>query len=89
MGSGIGEKFSRQGLLSEAVRLTLRHAFTKLKLHRVEANLVPRNRASRGLARKVGMRYEGTAKRYLRIAGVWEDHEHWAVTGEEWKVLAR
>lgn len=85
LGYWIGATFTRQGLMTEAVRLAISHAFGKLKLHRVEANIVPRNRASKGLARKVGMRYEGTAKRYLRIAGVWEDHEHWAVTAEEWR----
>jgi hypothetical protein len=35
--------------------------------------------------KKLGMRYEGIAKRYLRIAGTWEDHEHWAITAEEWQ----
>jgi len=75
--------------MSEAVRLALRHAFMKLKLHRVEANVVPRNRASKGLVKKLGFRYEGTAKRYLRIAGKWQDHEHWAMTVEEWRESAR
>jgi ribosomal-protein-alanine N-acetyltransferase len=83
LGYWIGVPFTRQGLMTEAVRLALRHAFTKLKLHRVEANIVPRNRASKKLARKVGMRYEGRAKRYLKVAGKWEDHEHWAQTIEE------
>lgn len=89
LGYWIGAEFTRRGLMSEAVLLTLRHAFATLKppLHRVEANIVPRNRASKGLARKVGFRYEGTAKRYLRIAGKWEDHEHWAMTIEDWKRL--
>ena len=89
LGYWIGEGFTRRGLMTEAVRLALRHAFKVMKLHRVEANIVPRNRASKGLAKKVGMRYEGTAKRYLKIAGRWEDHEHWAVTVEEWRDGAR
>lgn len=85
LGYWIGAAHTRRGYMSEAVRLALRHAFTQLQLHRVEANIVPRNRASKGLARKVGFRYEGTAKRYLKIAGKWEDHEHWAMTVEDWK----
>lgn len=85
VGYWIGAEFAGQGLMTEAVGLTLRHAFEELGLHRVEANIVPRNRASIGLARKSGLRYEGTAKRYLRIAGRWEDHEHWAMTVEEWE----
>ena len=31
---------------------------------------------------------EGRAARYLRIAGVWEDHDIYAMTAEEWTGLA-
>jgi ribosomal-protein-alanine N-acetyltransferase len=89
LGYWIGAAYVRRGLMTEAVRLAARYAFRNLKLHRVEANIVPRNRASKGLARKVGFRYEGTAKRYLKIAGAWEDHEHWAMTVEDWRLIAR
>jgi ribosomal-protein-alanine N-acetyltransferase len=85
LGYWIGAGFVRRGLMSEAVRLAVGYAFAKLKLHRVEANVVPTNRASLGLVKKLGFRYEGTAKRYLKIAGKWRDHEHWVVTAEEWR----
>lgn len=85
VGYWIGAAFARQGYTTEALRLSLRFAFTTLKLHRVEANIVPRNRASRALVRKLRFRYEGTSKWYLRIAGKWADHEHWAMTAEEWR----
>lgn len=84
MGYWISRDFARRGLMTEAVTLMLRHAFERLKLHRVEANMIPRNTPSRSLAKAVGMRYEGTAKRYLQINGKWEDHERWAMTVEEW-----
>lgn len=84
-GYWIGEEFARRGYMTEALRLCLALAFERLNLHRVEANIIPRNEASRALAKRVGMRYEGTALRYLRINGVWEDHEHWAMTAEEWE----
>lgn len=89
LGYWIGASFARQGYMTEAVQLAMRHAFTRLKLHRVEANIVPRNRASKALVEKLGFRYEGTAERYLRIAGRWQDHEHWAMTIEEWRGKAR
>lgn len=89
MGYWIGCEHARQGLMTEAVSLLMKHAFTKLKLHRVEANMIPRNKPSRSLAKSVGMHYEGTSKRYLQINGEWEDHERWAITVERWSPAQR
>ena len=35
-------------------------------------------------AKKLGLREEGVAFRYLEINGVWEDHVRYAITSEEW-----
>ncbi|CAG0971821.1 [Ribosomal protein S5]-alanine N-acetyltransferase [Phycisphaerales bacterium] len=86
-GYWIGKQFAGKGYMTEALRLALRQAFEKLGLHRVEANIIPRNAPSKALVRGIGLRLEGLAKRYLRIAGAWEDHEHWAITAEEWAAL--
>ncbi|MBI1190356.1 MAG: GNAT family N-acetyltransferase [Tepidisphaera sp.] len=83
-GYWVGQPFARKGYMTEGLRLCLAIAFQKFNLHRVEANIIPRNEPSKALVRRLGFRYEGTALRYLRINGVWEDHEHWAITREEW-----
>ncbi|MCG3125145.1 MAG: hypothetical protein GIKADHBN_03677 [Phycisphaerales bacterium] len=83
-GYWIAEPYAGKGFMTQALSLVLTHAFTKMKLHRIEANLMPRNQPSRALVKKLGFRFEGLAKRYLQIAGRWEDHEHWAITAEEW-----
>lgn len=87
VGYWIGSKFAGQGLMTEALTLALAHAFQDLALHRVEANIVPENAASKALVRKLGFRLEGVAKRYLCINGRWRDHEHWAMTLEDWRRL--
>jgi ribosomal-protein-alanine N-acetyltransferase len=66
------------------VVLVLRFAFDELRLHRVEAVIVPRNDRSRRVAIKLGLRDEGVAERFLQIQGVWEDHVRYAITREEW-----
>ncbi len=85
VGYWIGQAYAGHGYMSESLALVLRFAFEDLGLHRAEANIIPRNKPSLGLVKKLGFRYEGTAKRYLRINGRWQDHAHWAITVEEWR----
>lgn len=74
---------ARQGLMTEGLALVIRDAFRLLRLHRLEANIQPGNRASRSLARRLGFRREGYSKRYLKIRGRWCDHERWALLADE------
>lgn len=71
-----------KGLMREGMRLVLKHAFQKLKLHRLEANIQPGNHASIRLARRCGFVREGFSRRYLKVGGRWRDHERWAVLAE-------
>jgi ribosomal-protein-alanine N-acetyltransferase len=78
-----------QGFMSEGLQSVLRRAFGTLRLHRVEANIQPRNRASRRLVQHLGFACEGFSPRYLKIGGRWRDHERWALTREAWQARAR
>jgi ribosomal-protein-alanine N-acetyltransferase len=73
------------GYMTEGLALALRWIFGSLRLHRVEANIQPRNEASRALVQRLGFRCEGFSPRYLKIGGRWRDHERWALTVEEWR----
>lgn len=88
MGYWLAEPFAGRGLMSEAlaqaVSLALGTGKGGMSLHRVEANIMPRNKPSLSLVKRLGFRFEGLAQRYLCIAGVWEDHERWSLTVEEW-----
>ncbi|MCB5175050.1 MULTISPECIES: GNAT family N-acetyltransferase [Microvirga] len=74
-----------RGLMSEAVRLSITHAFEVLGLHRLEANIQPGNLPSRNLVQRLGFRQEGYSPRYLKIGGEWRDHERWAILAEDWQ----
>lgn len=76
-------RFSRTGLMTEALRATATFAFVELGLHRLEANIQPLNIASISLVRRVGFKKEGFSPRYLRIDGEWRDHERWALLADD------
>jgi ribosomal-protein-alanine N-acetyltransferase len=79
------QEFSRQGYMTEGLHLLLRHAFGKLGLHRIEANIQPGNAPSIALAKRCGFLLEGYSPNYLKISGRWRDHERWAIRKEIWR----
>ena len=76
--------YSGRGYMSEALALVLDQAFTVLDFHRLEANIQPGNMASLALVQRLGFRKEGFSPSFLRVGGVWRDHERWALVAEEW-----
>jgi [ribosomal protein S5]-alanine N-acetyltransferase len=68
--------------MTEAVRKGIDIMFNDYKLHRIEANVIPRNARSLKVVRKLGFREEGLAKDYLKINGIWEDHIHMVLLNE-------
>src|SRR5512145_114052 len=84
LGYHIGVPFARRGYMQSALTSVLAQVFGSLRLHRVEANIQPGNRASIRLVKQLGFRREGYSRRYLKIGGRWRDHERWALLQEDW-----
>lgn len=72
-----------QGYMSEAIKKGMEIVFNDLGLHRIEANVMPKNKPALNLLEKLGYYNEGIAKKYLKIDGVWEDHIHMVYLNEE------
>ena len=66
-----------RGVAAAAVGQALQIAFGELGLHRVQAEILPHNHASRRVLEHHGFQRYGLAPQYLRIAGRWQDHELW------------
>jgi ribosomal-protein-alanine N-acetyltransferase len=75
--------FWGQGYGLEMVEGTVKMAFKKLKLHRVEAGISPNNRRSIKLAKKAGFRKEGRSKKRLFLNNEWKDFMIYALTVED------
>lgn len=74
LGYGIDAQHEGRGLMTEALRAAIDHAFDVLRLHRVQANHLPDNARSAAVLRRLGFVREGLAPQYLFIGGAWRDH---------------
>ncbi len=71
-----------RGYMTEALSCVIAFAFEHCKLHRIEANVMPRNLASIRVLEKLGFVNEGFSESYLKIAGKWEGHCHFALLND-------
>jgi RimJ/RimL family protein N-acetyltransferase len=76
--------FAGQGYMTEAAYAVLEIAFAELQLHRVSAELDPRNHASAALCRRLGMREEAHFVEDLWFKGDWGDTAIYAILDREW-----
>ena len=72
-----------KGYMEEALKKGIDYLFKEKKLHRIESNIMPRNKPSIRLMEKLGFINEGLSKKYLQINGRWEDHFHFVLFNEE------
>jgi len=82
MGYKLSQGYVGMGYMSEALEKIIVLAFEEMKLHRIEANIMPRNAASIKLINKLGFKEEGISLKYLKINGKWEDHSRYALINE-------
>ncbi len=77
LGYYVTAPFAGRGYMREGLRLVVDYAFSKLELHRLEANIQPENTRSIELVKRCGFEREGISSRFLFIEGAWRDHERW------------
>ncbi len=73
------------GYATEAAEAMVAALFASGRIHRITAELSPRNRASMRVLERIGLRYESTSRNTFLLAdGTWEDDLHYAADAEEW-----
>jgi len=81
----LGPRSQGKGYAREAAALVLDLAFGELGLHRVFAELDPRNAASVALCERLGMRHEAHFREHMWFKGDWADTGIYAILEHEWR----
>ena len=76
-----------KGYMTEVLEKIIDIGFKDLHLHRIEANIMPKNKASLRVVEKLGFYNEGLAYKYLYINGKWEDHIHMVLINDDLVML--
>jgi RimJ/RimL family protein N-acetyltransferase len=80
----IGPAGRNRGLGTEAVRLTVGHAFERLGMHRVSLYVFTHNPRARRAYEKVGFVAEGVERQTLWQDGKWIDAVRMSILAPEW-----
>lgn len=82
VGYSLDLKHTKQGYMYEALTIIIDFAFNELKLHRLEAGVMPSNKASYQLLERCGFIREGLLRKNVHINGQWEDHYIYGLLNE-------
>jgi RimJ/RimL family protein N-acetyltransferase len=85
IGWALHPDFVGRGYMTEAASAVLDIAFGSIGLHRVIANLDPRNDASAALCERLGMRREADFVEDLWFKGEWAGTAIYAILDREWR----
>jgi RimJ/RimL family protein N-acetyltransferase len=88
IGWALHPDFAGLGYVAESARAILEVAFERLGLHRVQAELDPRNDPSVALCKRLGMRQEAYFVEDLWFKGEWGDTAIYAILDREWAARA-
>ncbi len=86
LGYELARPFWNQGIMTEAVEAATRFGFAKLALSRIEAWIVPENRASANLLIKIGFQSEGVLAEKGYWNGRFHDLELFSLLAEQWEI---
>ena len=79
LGYSLDQEHNGKGYMTQAANLVVNYAFDILKLHRIEAGVMPHNIGSIRVLEKAGFHKEGVARKSVEINGRWEDHQMLAI----------
>lgn len=89
VGYGLDRAEWGKGYMQEALHALLEYAFNVLNLHRIEADVDPRNAGSIKTVSKLGFRLEGYLRERWQVSGEIQDALFFGLLRPEWDRLQR
>ncbi|MFC0186722.1 GNAT family N-acetyltransferase [Fictibacillus aquaticus] len=83
VGYSLDKAHNGKGYMTEALQLIVDFGFSQIKLHRIEAEVMPQNIGSIRILEKAGFHKEGISKKNVKINGKWEDHQVLAIINDK------
>lgn len=84
LGYALSHEHWGRGYMTEAARAVIDAAFRSLPLMRVQSCCHVQNVGSYRVMEKLGMRFEGTFRRYFKIGGHYHDVRFYSLLRDEW-----
>ena len=83
IGFGVDMRCSNQGYATEMVQRILRYGFSDIGVHRISAEIAIDNNASRRVAEKASMQFEGIARDSIFAQGKWWSEAQYAALASD------
>lgn len=80
----LAKEYWHGGFMSEAMKMFIDYGFREMDLHRLEADIDPRNEASARLLTRLGFKKEGHLRERWIIGGVITDSFFFGLLRHEW-----
>ena len=84
LGYALGRDSWGQGIAREAVRALIRYGFEALELHRIGADVDPRNTRSLRMLEELGFSREGLQRESYLVGDEWQDAVLFGLLRREW-----
>ncbi len=88
VGYALGRAYWGMGYMHEAMQALVDHAFRVMQLHRLEADIDPRNEASAKSLVRLGFKREGLLRERWIVGGEISDSALYGLLASEWRAAA-
>ena len=88
VGYALGRSYWGNGYMHEAMQALVDHAFRVMQLHRLEADIDPRNAESAKSLARLGFTHEGLLRERWIVGGEISDSALYGLLASEWRVAS-